>query len=175
MSTPHLSVLPGGPVAPASTPGPDGTARLHLSGPVQVHVHFGPAAPASPAPSDARPATPQRRPLVPLALLGLALAGGGYWAGSRPAAPVGADAAAAAGALAADPITALALPPGLPAVPGVPGEVPPALRQQLARPSVVTPPPGAPPAAKTAPAAGPTAGAGSAPAAPGRNPFGLGD
>lgn len=149
MTVPNVSLLHGAdhPV-PASSPSAEGAAHLHLSGPVQVHVHFGPPPQAA---AQAAPTSP-RRHLAMLALLGLALAGGGYLAGSRrPALPVGADAAGLPPPAMLPPLPDVPLP----AVPQRAGELPPAL-QQLARPPVVTPPPG---------------GA----AAPARNPFGLGN
>ncbi len=150
MTVPNVSLLHGAdhPV-PASGPSAEGAAHLHLSGPVQVHVHFGPP-PQATAPA---PATSPRRHPVALALLGLALAGGGYLAGSRhPELPANAGAAALA-----PPATLPPLPDvSPPAMPQRAGELPPALQQQLARAPVVTPPPG---------------GA----VAPARNPFGLGN
>jgi len=158
MTVPNVSLLHGAdhPV-PASGPSAEGAAHLHLSGPVQVHVHFGPP-PQAAAPALAT--SPRRHP-VALALLGLALAGGGYLAGSRNAgAPVHADTSGAslADALPPAPGLLLPVPPAapLPAQPARPGDIPPALQQQLARPGVVTPPSGAA-------------------AAPARNPFGLGN
>ncbi len=152
MNSPHLSVLHGGEPAAALPSAQDGTAQLNLHGPVQVHVHLGHGGPAT---DHAAPAGPRRHSLLPI-LLGLALAGGGYLAGSRNAgAPV--HAADTADALLPPPGFPLPVPPAapLPAQPR-PGDVPPALQQQLARPGVVTPPPGAA-------------------AAPARNPFGLGN
>ncbi len=157
MNSPHLSVLHGGEPAAAPAPTQDATAQLNLHGPVQVHVHLGHGGPAT---GHAAPTGPRRHPLLPI-LLSLALAGGGYLAGSRNAgAPVHADTSGAtlADALPAPPSLPLPVPPAapLPAQPARPGDVPPALQQQLARPGVVTPPPGAA-------------------AAPARNPFGLGN
>ncbi len=150
MTVPNVSLLHGADhPTPASGHSADGTAHLRLSGPVQVHVHFGQAPQAA---AQAAPTSPRRHP-VALALLGLALAGGGYLAGSRhPELPANAGAAAFA------PPATLPPPPDVPppAMPQRAGELPPALQQQLARPPVVTPPPG---------------GA----AAPARNPFGLGN
>ena len=174
MNTPQLSASPIGAPPALPLPDPDGTARLHLSGPVQVHIHVGQAASGVASPAEAQPATSSRRHPVLLALLGLALAGGGYWTGTRTAAsPSAADAVAA---LAADPAPSLPpLPLGMPAAPG---EVPQALRQQLARQPVVTPAPGTPGTANAPGGAAPGAGAPSAPTsgpAPARNPFGLGN
>lgn len=148
MTQSHLSVLQGG----AADAAPDGATQLHLPGPVQVHIHLGQASAAQVQPA---PALSLRRPFV-FALVSLALFGSGYVAALRtsPAAPVDATNALASG-------PALPLSP----FPGATAELPPVLQQQLARPPVVTPPPGATPA-------GP---AGSPPAAPGRNPFGLGN
>jgi len=156
MTSPNLSVLHGGEPAASLAPTQDATAQLNLHGPVQVHVHLGHGGPAA---GQAAPAGPRRHPLLPV-LLGLALAGGGYLAGSRTVgAPVHADTAGAAlaDALPPPPSFPLPVPPAapLPAQPARPGDLPPAL-QQLARPAVVTPPPGAA-------------------AAPARNPFGLGN
>lgn len=157
MNGPHLSVLHGGEPAAALASAQDATARLNLHGPVQVHVHLGHVAPSAGPPG---PAVPRRSVVLPV-LLGLALAGGGYLAGSRTAgAPVHAGAAGPALADALPPIPSYPVPvqplAPLPAQPARPGDVPPALLQQLARPGVVTPPPGAA-------------------AAPARNPFGLGN
>ena len=149
MSMPNVSVLHGGDPAPASGHPTEGAAHLHLSGPVQVHVHLGHPPQAA---AQAVATNPCRFPFA-LALLGIALAGGGYLAGARhPASPANAE-------LAGLPSAAmLPSPPEapLPALPQRAGELPPALQQQLARPPVVTPPPGGAPA-------------------PGRNPFGLGN
>ncbi len=150
MTMPNVSVLHGGDPAPAPGPSVEGAVHLHLSGPVQVHVHLGHPPQAA---AQAVATNPRRFPFA-LALLGLALAGGGYLAGVRhPASPANAD-------LAGLPSAAM-LPPmpeaPLPALPQRAGELPPpALQQQLARVPVVTPPPGGAPA-------------------PGRNPFGLGN
>lgn len=150
MTGPNLSLLHGGDPAPAPGALADGATRLHLSGPVQVHIHLG-QAPAHTTSADAA-ANPRRFPLV-LALVGLALAGGGYLAGSRhPAVPPVADTAGL------PPSATLPMPPDtpLPPLPQRATELPSAMQQQLARPPVVTPPPGSP-------------------AAPGRNAFGLGN
>ena len=153
MNSPNLSVLHGGEPAASLAPTQDATAQLTLHGPVQVHVHRGHVAPSAPA-------VPRRPPLLPV-LLGLALASGGYLAGSRTAgAPVHADTAGTALADALPPPPPSfprPVPPAapLPAQPARPGDLVPALQQQLARPGVVTPPPGAA-------------------AAPARNPCGLG-
>ena len=157
MTGPNLSILHGGEPAAALASAQDTTARLNLHGPVQVHVHLGHITPSGGAPV---PTAPRRHPLLPV-LLGLALASGGYLAGSRTAvAPVHADTAGPALADALPPAPSFSLPAQpvapLAAQPARPGDVPPALQQQLARPGVVTPPPG---------------GA----AAPARNPFGLGN
>ena len=157
MTSPNLSVLHGGEPAASLAPAQDATAQLNLHGPVQVHVHLGHGGPAAGHPISS---APRRHPLLPI-LLGLALAGGGYLAGSRTAgAPVHADIAGAAlaDALLPPPSLPLPVPPAapLPAQPARPGDLPPALQQQLARPGIVTPPPGAA-------------------AAPARNPFGLGN
>lgn len=157
MNSPHLSVLHGGEPAAALASAQDATAQLNLHGPVQVHVHLGHGGPAA---GHAAPAGTRRHPLLPI-LLGLALASGGYLAGSRNAgAPVhAADTAGAAltDALPAPPSFPLSVPPAAPlSVQPKPGDLPPALQQQFARPGVVTPPPGAA-------------------AAPARNPFGLGN
>jgi len=150
MTGPNLSLLHGGDPAPTPSSLVDGAAHLHLSGPVQVHIHLGPAPHDTALPSAAK--GPRRFPFM-LALLGLALAGGGYFAGTRhPAPPASADTAGL------PPSAMLPVPPDLPlpALPQRANELPPAIQQQLARPPVVTPPPGSP-------------------AAPGRNPFGLGN
>lgn len=150
MTGPNLSLLHGGDPASAPAAVADGAARLHLSGPVQVHIHLG-QAPTHTTTADVA-ASPRRFPLA-LALVGLALAGGGYLAGSRhPATTPVADAAGL------PPSATLPMPPDipLPPLPQRANELPPALQQQLARPPVVTPPPGSL-------------------AAPGRNPFGLGN
>jgi len=157
MTSPTLSVLHGGQPAAALAPPQDATAQLNLAGPVQVHLHLGHAAPSD---GLSGPVRPRRHPLLPI-LLGLVVAGGGYLAGSRNAgAPVHADTSGAslADALPPAPSLPLPVPPAapLPAQPARPGDIPPALQQQLARPGVVTPPPGAA-------------------AAPARNPFGLGN
>ena len=157
MTGPNLSVLHGDEPGAALASRQDATAQLNLHGPVQVHVHLGHG---GPAPGHAAAAGPRRHPLLPI-LLGLALAGGGYLAGSRSVgAPVRADTAGPALADALPPAPSFPLPvqpaTPLPAQPARPGDVPPALQQQLARPGVVTPPPGAA-------------------AAPARNPFGLGN
>jgi len=150
MTAPNLSLLHGGDPAPASSSLMDGAAHLHLSGPVQVHIHLGPAPHDTALPSAAK--SPRRLPILAV-LAGLAFAGGGYLAGSRhPAPPASADTAGP------PPSAMLPVPPDppLPALPKQANELPPAIQQQLARPPVVTPPPGSP-------------------AAPGRNPFGLGN
>lgn len=151
MTGPNLSLLHGGDPAPAPSSLVDGAAHLHLSGPVQVHIHLGSAPHDTALPSAAK--SPRRFPIA-LALLGLALAGGGgYLAGSRqPAPPASADTTGLPSA------AMLPMPPDppLPALPQRANELPPAIQQQLARPPVVTPPPGSP-------------------AASGRNPFGLGN
>lgn len=164
MTTSNISILHGGNSAPSSAQPPDGMAQLHLSGPVQVHVHLGQA----PGPAVQSGSTSQRSSPVMLALLGLALAGGGYLAGTRHGAapPPRADSASAAvdDLPPPPPLAPLAALPTAPASmaatasiqPAAPGDMPLALRQQLARPPVVTPPPGAAPA-------------------PARNPFGLGN
>ena len=146
MSTPQLSVVPAEATASTmSQPATQhGTMQLHLPSGAHVHIHLG-AAPAA----DVQPALGRRVSVVPLVLAGLALLGGGYLAGSRgPAARAGDDGSGA-------PASASLLPPA-PDLPAAPGELPPALRTQLARPPVVTPPPGAT-------------------GAPARNPFGLGN
>ena len=146
MTASHLNLMPGS-TAPASQPdsaASQGSTQLHLPAGAHVHIHLG-AAPAA----DVQPALNRRVSVVPLVLAGLALLGGGYLAGSRgPAARAGDD---GSGVLA----SASPLPPA-PDLPASPGELPPALRAQLARPPVVTPSPGA-------------AGA------PARNPFGFGN
>lgn len=150
MTGPNLSLLHSGDPNPSPIPSPEGAAQLHLSGPVQVHVYLGPAPHDAALPSAAK--SPRRLPIVAV-LAGLALAGGGYLAGSRhPAPPASADTAGL------PPSAMLSVPPDppLPALPKQANELPPAIQQQLARPPVVTPPPGSP-------------------AAPGRNPFGLGN
>ena len=150
MTGPNLSLLHGGDPNPSPDPSREGAAQLHLSGPVQVHIHLGPSPNDTALPSAAK--NPRRFPIV-LALLGLALAGGGYLAGSRhPVPPANADTAGL------PPSAMLPVPPDvpLPALPQRASELPPAIQQQLARPPAVTPPPGSP-------------------AAPGRNPFGLGN
>ena len=148
MSTPQLSGVPAEATASTmSQPATQhGTMQLHL--PSGAHIHLGAAPTAA-----VQPALRRRVSVVPLVLAGLALLGGGYLAGSRgPAARAGDD---GSGALAS---TSL-LPPA-PDLPAAPGELPPALRAQLARPPVVTLPPGA--------SATPGGAGGSA-----RNPFGL--
>ncbi len=149
MTSPNPNVLHGGDPAPAPSPSAEGAAHLHLSGPMQVHVHLGQA----PYPTAQAVATNPRRFPFALALLGLVLAGGGYLAGSRhPVPPANADVAALpSAAMLPSPPDAL-----LPAMPQRPGELPPAMQQQLAHPPVVTPPP-------------------EGGAAPARNPFGLGN
>ena len=158
MTSPNLSVLHGGEPAASLAPTQDATAQLNLHGPVQVHVHLGRGVPAA---GHAVSSTPPRRHPALWAALGLALAAGGYLAGSRTAgAPVHADTGGAALADALPPPPSFPLPvlpaPPLPAQPARPGDLVPALQQQLARPGVVTPPPGAA-------------------AVPPRNPFGLGN
>ena len=155
MSAPQLSIITNDPVS--GNPVQPGAAQMQLSGPVQVHIHLGHA---GAAPAVASAASPQQYPIL-LGVLALALAGGGYFAGSRStAAPPG---IAEVGLLAADP--APGLPPPTPVAPGAPGELPLALRQQLARPPVVVPSPGSSPLAP-----------GAAPApSPARNAFGLGN
>jgi len=158
MTTPNLSIPHGGSPASALSRSAEGAAQLHLSGPVQVHVRLGQA----PGPAVQSGSTSQRSFPVMLALIGLALAGGGYLAGTRHGAapPPRADSASAAvdDLLPPPPSAPLAAQPAAPASlqPAAPGDMPLALRQQLARPPVVTPPPGAAPA-------------------PARNPFGLGN
>jgi len=149
MTSLNLNVLHGGNPAPPLDPSMQGATRLHLSGPVQVHVHLGQA----PYPTAQAVATNPRRFPFALALLGLVLAGGGYLAGSRhPVPPANADVAGLpSAAMLPSPPDAL-----LPAMPQRPGELPLAMQQQLAHPPVVTPPPGGG-------------------AAPARNPFGLGN
>ena len=150
MTGPNLSLLHGGDPNPSPNPSPDGAAHLHLSGPVQVHIHLGPAPHDTALPSAAR--NPRRLSIVAV-LAGLVFAGGGYLAGSRhPAPPASADTSGLPSA------AMLPMPPDppLPALPQRANELPPAIQQQLARPPVVTPPPGSP-------------------SAPGRNPFGLGN
>ena len=153
MTSPNLSVLHGGEPAAAFASTQDATAQLTLHGPVQVHVHLGHGVLAA---GHAVSSTPRRHPAL-WAALGLALAAGGYLAGSRHAG-VPIHAADTADALPPAPSFSLPAQPAapLPAQPSRPGDLPPALQQQLARPGVVTPPPG---------------GA----AAPARNPFGLGN
>lgn len=158
MTIPNLSVLHGGEPVASLAPTQDATARLTLHGPVQVHVHLGHGVPAA---GHAVSSAPPRRHPALWAALGLALAAGGYLAGSRAVGvPVHADTAGAALAEAPPPPPSfpLPVPPAapLPAQPAGPGNLMPALQQQLARPGVVTPPPGAA-------------------AAPARNPFGLGN
>ncbi len=149
MTMPNVSVLHGANPSPPLDPSTEAAAHLHLAGPVQVHIHLGQA--SQPAAQAIAP-NPRRFPAV-VVLLGLALAGGGYLAGSRQTArPAHADAVGL-------PSAAMLPPPpdlSLPTMPPRPGELPPALQQQLARPPVVTPPPGGG-------------------AAPARNPFGLGN
>ena len=159
MTNPQLSIVQ---TEADPVPSPDGPAQVRLSGPVQVHIHLGHGAPGPAAPLPSGAAAPQSQRPVLLGLLALALAGGGYLAGSRSTPPP--PSVSEVGMLAADPAPNL-LPP-TPALPGPPGEIPPALRQQLARPPVVSPPPGSP-------ASSPSAGA--VPAAPARNAFGLGN
>ena len=156
MSAPQLSIITNDPVS--GSPVQPGAAQMQLSGPVQVHIHLGHA---GAAPDVASAASPQQH-LILLGVLALALAGGGYFAGSRSTATP--PRIEEVGALAGDPAPGLLLPP-TPALPGAPGELPLALRQQLARPPVVSPPSGG-----SAPAPG--AGALTAPA---RNAFGLGN
>ena len=160
MTSPQLSIVQ---TEADPVPSPDGPAQVRLSGPVQVHIHLGHGAsdPAAPLPSGA--AAPQSQRPVLLGLLALALAGGGYFAGSRSTATP--PRIEEVGALAADPAPGL-LPPPMPTLQGAPGELPLALRQQLARPPVVSPTPGG---------SAPTPGADTAPAAPARNAFGLGN
>lgn len=150
MTASHLSLMPGS-TAPASQPdgaASQGSTQLHLPAGAHIHLHLG----AVPAPA-VQPGAGYRISAVPLVLAGLALLGGGYLAGSHgPTARTGDD---GSGALA----SASPLPPA-PDLPAAPGELPPALRAQLARPPVVTPPPGASAAPGTA-------------GAPARNPFGL--
>ena len=153
MTSPNLSVLHGGEPSAALASTQDATAQLNLHGPVQVHVHLGHGVPAA---GHAVSSTPRRHPAL-WAALGLALAAGSYLAGSHTVgAPV--HAADTAEALPPPPGFPLPVPPAapLPAQPARPGDLPPTLQQQLARPGVVTPPPGAA-------------------AAPARNPFGLGN
>lgn len=152
MSTPQLSVVPA--EAPASTmsqPAPrHGAMELHIPAGTHVHVHLG-GAPAT----LAQPAAASRRSPVALALAGLALLGGGYLVGTRS------TAARNGGDGSGFPTSASVLPPA-PEAPSALGDIPQALREQLARPPVVTPPPGTPsPVNRTAPGA------------PARNPFGL--
>lgn len=159
MTSPNLSVLHGGEAAASLAPTQDATAQLNLHGPVQVHVHLGHGVPAA---GHAVSSAPPRRHPALWAALGLALAAGGYLAGSRSVGvPVHADTTGAALADALPPPPPSFPVPVLPAAPlpaqlARPGDLVPALQQQLARPGVVTPPPGA----ATAPA---------------RNPFGLGN
>jgi len=154
MTSPNLSILHGGNPAPSSAHPQDGMAQLHLSGPVQVHVHLGQA----PGPAVQSGSTSQRPFPVMLALLGLALASGGYLAGTLHGAASPGASTAVDDLLLPPPSAPLAAQPTAPAStqPVAPGDMPLALRQQLARPPVVTPPPGAAPA-------------------PARNPFGLGN
>ena len=165
MTNPQLSVIQNDAAsAPViASPVQHGTAQLQLSGPVQVHVHLGHGGSAPALGSAVSPATPPQQYPILLGVLALALAGGGYFAGSRSTATP--PRIEEVGALAADPAPGL-LPPPTPALPGVAGELPLALRQQLARPPVVSPPSGG---------SAPTPGAGAAPAAPARNAFGLGN
>lgn len=164
MTSPQLSIIPND-AAPAPVTGhpvQHGTAQLQLTGPVQVHIHLGQGGSAPALGSAVSSVTPPRPYPIFLSVLALALAGGGYFAGSRStAAPPRIEEASA---LAMDPGAGL-LPP-TPALPGAPGELPLALRQQLARPPVVSPPPGG---------SAPVSSAGAPPSAPARNAFGLGN
>lgn len=165
MTNPQLSIIQNDAAsAPVvASPAQHGTAQLQLSGPVQVHIHLGHGASAPASGSAVSPATPAQQYPILLGMLALALVGGGYFAGScSTASPPRIE---EVGTLAADPAPGLLLPP-TPALPAVPGELPLALRQQLARPLVVSPTPGG---------SVPAPGAGTAPAAPARNAFGLGN
>ncbi len=161
MSTPHLSILPGGTAAAAAESALDGAAQngatqLHLPGPVQVHIHLGQASAPGAQATQATQAAPLRRPVL-LTLFGLMLIGGGCAFGILNAA-----APPRVGAIEAVPSNPLPLPPP---PPNATTELPLGLRQQLARPPVLIPPPGtAPPTPGTAPPSGPA-----------RNPFGLGN
>lgn len=152
MSTPQLSVVPAEATASTmSQPATQhGTMQLHLPPGAHVHIHLG-AVPAT----IAQPAAASRRSPVALALAGLALLGGGYLVGTRSMA------ARSGGDGPGFPTSASVLPPA-PEAPSALGDIPQALREQLARPPVITPPPGAPsPVNRTAPGA------------PAHNPFGL--
>jgi len=152
MTTPQLSLLQSStspePAAEAAAAHP--TIQLQPSPGMVVHIHLGTA-----APSDRVTASPAvRRHPVLTGLAALALLGGGYLAGSRRSeAPA-----------EASPFAALTAPSILPLTPGPIGEIPQAVRDQLARPPVISHPGGA--------AAGPSGGP---PGAPARNPFGLGN
>lgn len=156
MTASHLSLLTSG-----ASPGPqhDGTAsqgtmQLNLPAGAQVHVHLGTALSGAAGAASPAPAASARRGPVTLVLAGVALLGAGYLAGSRTAAPrAGGDGVAA-------PLAASALIPAPESPQGA--DIPQALREQLARPPVVMPAPGAPMPANRA-------------GAPPRNAFGLGD
>lgn len=145
MSTPQLNIVPA---EAAASPAPHAATQreamgLNFPAGAQVHIHLG-AAPVA----AVQPVAAHRRSPVPLVLAGLVLFGGGYLAGSRGTTMRAGDDGPSA-------LASASLPP-VPELPAAPGEIPPALRAQLARPPVVTPPPG---------------GVG----APVRNPFGLGN
>lgn len=152
MTTPQLSLLQGStstaPAVEAAAAHP--TIHLQPSPGMVVHIHLGTAAPADRV--TALPAV--RRHPVLIGLAALTLLGGGYLAGSRRS-----DAPAEA-----SPFAALTAPSVLPLAPGLTGEIPQAVRDQLARPPIISHPGGA--------AAGPSGGP---PGAPARNPFGLGN
>ena len=165
MTSPQLSIIPNDAVSAPVTEHPmqHGAAQLQLSGPVQVHIHLGHGGSAPALGSAVSSATPPQQYPILLGVLALALAGGGYFAGSRSTATP--PRIEEVGALAADPAPGLLL-PATPALPGAPGELPLALRQQLARPPVVSLPSGG---------SAPAPGAGVPPPAPARNAFGLGN
>jgi len=145
MSTPQLNIVPA---EAAASPVPHAATQreamgLNLPAGAQVHIHLG-AAPVA----AVQPVAAHWRSPVPLVLAGLVLFGAGYLAGSRGTTMRAGDDGPSA-------LASSSLPP-VPELPAAPGEIPPALRAQLARPPVVTPPPGAA-------------------AAPVRNPFGLGN
>ncbi len=151
MTTPQLSLLQGS-TSPEPAAAAHPTIQLQPSPGMVVHIHLGTAAPTDRA--TASPAV--RRHPVLTGLAALALLGGGYLAGSRRS-----ETLAEAG-----PFASLTAPSMLPLTrPGPIGEIPQAVRDQLARPPVISHPGGA--------AAGPSGGTpGGAPA---RNPFGLGN
>ncbi len=152
MTTPQLILLQGSTSsAPAVEPAAaHATVQLQPSPDMVVHIHLGTAAPTGHVTASA----PVRRHPVLTGLAALALLGGGYLAGSRRSdAPV-----------EASPLAALTAPSVLPLTPGLTGEIPQAVRDQLARPPVISRPGGA--------AAG---SSGGPPGTPARNPFGLGN